>query len=95
MADNPRAFVDRAAAAIAGGGRRDVVPPGRYAPAPAAGFRFAVGARVVDVLSGARARVSAAYPGAASNARVYELRSDGGALLVRLENQVEPWSDRT
>lgn len=95
MADTPaRSFVDRAAAAIASGKTRDVVPTGVHTPAPAPGFRFAIGDRVLDVATGERGRVTAAYPGAASNVRIYEIRSDAGALLVRRENDVEPWTGK-
>jgi hypothetical protein len=91
MADEPRSFVERAAAAIAARRPREVVPPGRFAPTAPPGFRFAIGDRVLDVASGAPGRVRAAYPGAASGVRVYELSTDAGDVIVRDETQLEPW----
>lgn len=91
MADDTRTFVDRAAAALAAGKKRDVVPPGPHAPAPPPGFRFKVGDQVIDVKGGLIGRVTAAYPGAASGTRVYEIQPANANTVVRLEEQLEPW----
>jgi hypothetical protein len=93
MGDEPRTFVDRAAAAIAASARpRDPIPAGLFGPAPPAGFRFVVGERVVDTITGRRGRVEAAYHGAASGARVYEVRLDDRSLVITSEEKLEPWS---
>jgi hypothetical protein len=92
MSDTPdRTFVDRAAAALDRDRPREVVPPGRFAPAPAPGFKFAIGDRVLDLVDAVPALIRAAYHGAASGLRVYELSTDAGAVIVRDETQLEPW----
>jgi hypothetical protein len=57
--------------------------------APAPGFRFATGDPVIDLVSGSRGVVAAWYQSASSNGPVYEVRTAPGAVIVRLEKELE------
>jgi len=70
---------------------RDVMS-GRFAPAPAPGFRYAVGARVLDLVSGLPVRIAASYVASASTDRVYEVVEPDQVHQVRLERQLEQWN---
>jgi hypothetical protein len=70
--------------------RPSIIPRGGLTPAPAPGYRFPIGARVLETVDGKIGTVAAQYGAAAANVRVYELTVAGGEHLVRVEEQLEP-----
>lgn len=70
--------------------RPSIIPRGGLTPAPAPGYRFPLGARVLETIDGKIGTVAAQYGAAVTNARVYELTLDGGGHVVRVEPQLEP-----
>jgi hypothetical protein len=90
MADPPKNLTDRLRALLEpkkpGAAIRDL--PSVESP-PMPGFKFGLGARVLDLTTGDRATVRAAYYGAALSARVYEVQTDAGPIVARTEAELE------
>lgn len=64
-------------------------PTSTIASAPMPGFRFGIGADVLELVGGERGVVRAAYYGAAVGRQVYEINIPGRGYVVRLEAELE------
>ena len=91
MADNPD-LAARLSRFVENGRRAQAsaIRAGALAPTAAPGYRFALRDRVLDLVTGRPAFVTASYGAAASNARIYEVQLDDGTHGVRVEDQLEP-----
>lgn len=69
------------------GGATTVPPPTAAPPAP--GFRFGLGARVLELVNGDRGTVRAAYYSATNRGPLYEIAINGRGIVARLENELE------
>lgn len=91
MADEKTTRIDRIRTLINAnlpGAAADVAPSITAEPMP--GFRFGLGARVIDLHTGDRGFVRAAYYGAAIGGPVYEVSIAGRGVVPRRENELEP-----
>lgn len=70
------------------GAPADALPVITAAPLP--GFRFGLGDPVIELVTGQRGTIRAAYYGAAARGPLYEIRIDGIGIVARLEREVEP-----
>jgi len=64
-------------------------PTPTIAPTPAPGFRFAVGDKVIDLITGGRGVVVAWYQSASNAGPIYEVRKEHIGIIARLEKELE------
>lgn len=90
MADDTKATVEKIRALLdpKNPARAELATPA-VANQPAPGFRFANGDNVIDLVTGGRGVVVASYYTSAGRDRVYEVRTGPGALIARLEKELE------
>lgn len=70
-------------------GGSTAAPPATVA-APQPGFRFGLGAPVLELVNGERGTVRAAYYSAAQGGPMYEIAISGHGIVARLERELEP-----
>lgn len=91
MADDALTLSDRIKALIASGHTTPARPSTLTSvSASLPGFKFHPPDRVLDLVTGAHATVLAAYYGASRVGRVYEVQTDAGRIVVRVELELEP-----
>jgi hypothetical protein len=90
MADDPKTTADQVRAIV--DARRLMngkAPTPMITNAPGPGFRFATGDAVIDLVTGTRGVVAAWYQSATNQGPTYEVRTGPGAVIVRLEKELE------
>lgn len=91
MSDNSTSIAARIKSLLASrqpGAAVDGAPVITAAPMP--GFRFGLGDPVLELVTGDRGVVRAAYYGAAAGGPVYEISIAGRGIVPRHENELEP-----